>query len=150
LVILRLAVIKNAIYENPNHHFAATAYRLLYTTATSDDWCNELQAIQANTSQQSNVEQITQPNFKTSVLILIASISFAFFMVEVLRWPSPGTLLYRKPFNCIPCLSAWTALALFFLPEACTQVMSTMFGAGALGAFVKPAAQKLYNTLIKI
>lgn len=83
-------------------------------------------------------------------MIVFASISFAFFIIEVLRWPSPGTLLYRKPFNCIPCLSAWTALALFFLPEVCTQVMAAMFGAGALGAFVKPAAQKLYNTLIKI
>ena len=101
-------------------------------------------------SRYPDEKQTKQPNAKKQVLILIASISFAFFIIEVLRWPSPGTLLYRKPFNCIPCLSAWTALALFFLPEACTQVMSTMFGAGALGAFVKPAAQKLYNTLIKI
>lgn len=83
-------------------------------------------------------------------MIILASISFAFFVVEVLRLPAPGTWLYRKPFNCIPCLSAWTALALFFLPDVFTQVISTMFGAGTIGAFVKPAAQKLYNTLIKI
>lgn len=95
------------------------------------------------------MEQITQSNHAAPILIILASVSFAFFIVEVLRWPRPDTILYRKPFNCIPCLSAWTALALFFLPEVCTEVMATMFGAGTIGAFIRPMASKLYNYLSK-
>jgi hypothetical protein len=42
-----------------------------------------------------------------------------------------------KPFDCMTCLSAWTALLLFILPPVYSEIAVVMFGAGYLGSKIK-------------
>lgn len=74
---------------------------------------------------------------------ILAGVSFGFFFVEILRLPKPSSKLYRKPFNCVPCLSAWTALTLFFLPEQLTNITLVLFGSGCLGALFTQLMYKI-------
>lgn len=49
----------------------------------------------------------------TGLQVIVFALSFAFMWVDVLRWGSV------KPFNCLKCMTGWTALllALFFHVE---------------------------------
>lgn len=65
---------------------------------------------------------------------ILAAVSFAFFLIEILRWHQRAPMFNRKPFNCVPCLSAWTGLLLLLLPSQLSEIVLTIFGSGVLGA----------------
>lgn len=60
----------------------------------------------------------------------------AWFLIEVYRLPERIRSLNFKPFNCVPCLSFWTALGLYFAPNALTEVLFVLFTAGCIGAWL--------------
>lgn len=60
----------------------------------------------------------------------------AWFAIEVYRLPERIKRLNFKPFNCVPCLSVWTALGLYFAPNGLTEVLFVTFGAGCVGAWL--------------
>ena len=57
---------------------------------------------------------------------------FAFFFIDVLRVPQRVKILYRKPFNCNLCLSFWSALLLWLVPESIVNILFTGFAASIL------------------
>ena len=57
---------------------------------------------------------------------------FAFFFIDVLRIPERVKILYRKPFNCNLCLSFWSALLLWLIPESIVNILFTSFAASVL------------------
>lgn len=57
---------------------------------------------------------------------------FAFFFIDVLRVPERVKILYRKPFNCNLCLSFWSALLLWLVPEPIVNILFTGFAASIL------------------
>jgi len=72
-----------------------------------------------------------------TIKIILASIAFTFYFIEMARIPDKVKILKRKPFNCIMCLSAWTSLLLFFAPVMVTNVVLVVFLAGILSTFVR-------------
>jgi hypothetical protein len=78
------------------------------------------------------------------ILNILAAILFSYYFIAIAGIPQAvkrrlkfkaGSRL--KPFDCMTCLSAWTALLLFFLPDVYSQCMVVMFGAGYLASKVK-------------
>lgn len=63
------------------------------------------------------------------IKIILASIFFSFYFIEQARIPVKAHLEF-KPFNCNICLSAWTALALYWLPVWVTDMVLVSFTAG--------------------
>ena len=57
---------------------------------------------------------------------------FSFFFIDVLRIPERFKILYRKPFNCNFCLSFWTALLLWLVPESIVNILFSGFAASIL------------------
>lgn len=68
--------------------------------------------------------------------VIITSISFAFFFVDVHRFHDKWKLNF-KPFSCASCLAAWTALALLILPEIILHTMFAMFVSGVAVILLK-------------
>jgi hypothetical protein len=68
--------------------------------------------------------------------IVIASICFSFFFVDVHRFHNKWKLDF-KPFSCASCLAAWTALTLMILPESIVHTFFVMFVSGVLVLFLK-------------
>jgi len=78
------------------------------------------------------------------IIKLCSAFFFAYYFVEIALIPSaikkgfkmkPGTRI--KPFDCVSCLSVWTACVLYFVPLEVSKFMLLMFGAGYLGAKLK-------------
>ena len=74
-------------------------------------------------------------------MIIIASIAFAVFVNMTNLYKS--FYLNFKPFNCVPCLSVWSALVLFLMPENMVNFVATLFVAGVLGGII-------YRLLLKL
>ena len=75
------------------------------------------------------------------MIVFIAAISFAiFFNMTGLYQP---WYLNRKPFNCVPCLSFWSAMAFSQLPVGIVELIATFFGAGVSGAVIYRLIHKL-------
>lgn len=72
-----------------------------------------------------------------TIKIILASIAFTFYFIEMARIPDRIKLIRRKPFTCVMCLSVWTALALFVAPAWVTNIILVMFGAGVLAPFIR-------------
>lgn len=75
---------------------------------------------------------------------LLAAFLFAYYFVNVallansikkyLKYPTYKRL---KPFDCVTCLSVWTACVLYFLPIEVSQFITITFGAGFIGTRIK-------------
>ena len=74
------------------------------------------------------------------MMTILAAFLFAYYFVNIAMIPTaikrgfkmhPGTRI--KPFDCVSCLSAWTAAVLYFMPKDVVEFMCIMFGAGLLG-----------------
>ena len=65
-------------------------------------------------------------------IIPATAFMFAFFFIDVLRIPERFKILNRKPFNCNFCLSFWTALLLWAVPDQYVKVLFTAFAASIL------------------
>lgn len=80
-------------------------------------------------------------------MIIIASVCFALFFVEVnmfhLKWK-----LNFKPFNCTSCLASWVAITLYFVPRG-TEPVLYMFGAGVLAPLGRVFLHYLYKNMSK-
>lgn len=74
-------------------------------------------------------------------MIIVAAIAFAVFVNMTNLYKS--FYLNFKPFNCVPCLSVWSALVLFLMPENMVNFVATLFVAGVLGGII-------YRLLLKL
>lgn len=74
-------------------------------------------------------------------MIIVAAIAFAVFVNMTNLYKS--FYLNFKPFNCVPCLSVWSALVLFLMPEQMVNFIATVFVAGVLGGII-------YRLLLKL
>lgn len=70
-------------------------------------------------------------------IITIAAFVTAYYFVNVVMPPIkkalkilPGQRI--KPFDCVVCLSVWTAVVLWFLPVSVSLFLAVVFGAGVL------------------
>lgn len=75
------------------------------------------------------------------ILNILAAVLFSYFFIAIAGIPQGIKKVFKmkagarlKPFDCMSCLSAWTALALFFLPDTWSHVAIVMFGAGYIGS----------------
>lgn len=74
------------------------------------------------------------------ILNIIAAALLSFYFIEMARLHKKWKLDF-KPFNCLVCLPAWVALALYLMPQIMTDIVIVMFGAAILSVFL--------NTLMK-
>lgn len=77
-------------------------------------------------------------------MIIIAAIAFALFFVEVHQFHIKWKLNF-KPFSCTSCLSAWTGLALFILPDMVTDIVSVVFIPGVLAPIITKLMWNLWK-----
>lgn len=68
------------------------------------------------------------------MIVFLAAISFAIFF-NMTGLPQSWHLNF-KPFNCVPCLSVWSALVFLFIPNVMATQIAIMFGAGVIGAVI--------------
>ena len=73
-------------------------------------------------------------------LTILAAALFSFYFIEMARLHKKWKIDF-KPFNCLVCLPAWVALALYLMPQIVTDIAIVMFGAAILSVFL--------NTLMK-
>ena len=71
---------------------------------------------------------------------IITGIAFAFFFTEMHQFHKKWKLDFR-PFNCVSCLSAWSSLVIYLLPDYIKLGLMAMFVSGAIA----PLFVKLYN-----
>lgn len=74
-------------------------------------------------------------------MIIVAAIAFAVFVNMTNLHKS--FYLNFKPFNCVPCLSVWSALVLFMMPDSMVDFVANIFVAGVLGGII-------YRLLLKL
>lgn len=74
-------------------------------------------------------------------MIIVAAIAFAVFVNMTNLYKS--FYLNFKPFNCVPCLSVWSALVLFMMPDSMVDFVANIFVAGVLGGVI-------YRLLLKL
>lgn len=72
-----------------------------------------------------------------TIKIILASIAFTFYFIEMARIPEKIKFMKRKPFTCVMCLSVWVSLILFFAPVWITNIILAMFGTGVLAPFIR-------------
>ncbi|NBQ17932.1 hypothetical protein EBU24_06470 [bacterium] len=78
------------------------------------------------------------------IVIPLAAFLFAYYFVNVAGIPQAFKKGFSmmphqriKPFDCVTCLSVWSAVALYFLPIEISQFTAIIFGAGFLGIKMK-------------
>jgi hypothetical protein len=79
------------------------------------------------------------------LLNILAAALFSYYFIEMARFHKKWKLDFR-PFNCLVCLPAWVALALYLLPIYVTEVMIAMMGAAILSVLLKTLMNKAYET----
>jgi hypothetical protein len=79
------------------------------------------------------------------LLNILASALFSYYFIEMGRFPLKWKLNF-KPFNCLVCLPAWTALALYLLPIEVTEIIIVMFGSAILAVLFKTLMNKAYES----
>lgn len=79
------------------------------------------------------------------LLNIIASALFSYYFIEMGRFPLKWKLNF-KPFNCLVCLPAWVALALYMLPIEATEIIIVMFASAILAVLFKTLMNKAYES----
>jgi hypothetical protein len=79
------------------------------------------------------------------ILNILAAGLFSFYFIEMARFHKKLKLDFR-PFNCLVCLPAWVALALYLLPMYVTNVIIVMMGAAIFSVLLKTLMNKAYET----
>ena len=69
------------------------------------------------------------------MLSILAAISFSVYFTEIAQLNKKLKLDF-KPFNCTPCLAAWSGLGFYLLPDYITGVALSMFASGILAPIV--------------
>ena len=78
------------------------------------------------------------------ILNILAAGLFSFYFIEMARFHKKLKLDFR-PFNCLVCLPAWVALALYLLPMYVTDVIIVMMGAAIFSVLLKTIMTKAYE-----
>jgi len=78
------------------------------------------------------------------ILNILAAGLFSFYFIEMARFHKKLKLDFR-PFNCLVCLPAWVALALYLLPMYVTDVIIVMMGAAIFSVLLKTIMNKAYE-----
>jgi hypothetical protein len=78
------------------------------------------------------------------ITTIFAAVFFSYYFVNIAGIPNKIKRILKfkagkrlKPFDCVTCLSAWSALALFFLPDFYSQLFCVMFVSGYIGSKMK-------------
>lgn len=78
------------------------------------------------------------------MIVVLAAVLFSFYFVKVAMIPNKIKQLFKlhpgarlKPFDCVTCLSVWSAAGFYFLPSEITLFTAIIFGAGFIGTFFK-------------
>lgn len=79
------------------------------------------------------------------LLKILAAGLFSYYFIEMARFSKKWRLDF-KPFNCIVCLPAWIALALYFLPFYVTEIIIVMMGAAIFSVLLKTLMTKAYES----
>lgn len=79
------------------------------------------------------------------LLNILAAALFSYYFIEMGRFHKKWRIDFR-PFNCLVCLPAWVALALYLLPVYVTEVIIAMMGAAILSVLLKTLMSKAYET----
>lgn len=79
------------------------------------------------------------------LLEIVAAGMFSYYFIEMARFPKKWKIDF-KPFNCIVCLPAWVALALYWLPFYVTEVILVMMGAAIFSVLLKTIMTKAYES----
>lgn len=79
------------------------------------------------------------------LLNILAAGLFSYYFIEMARFNKKWKLDF-KPFNCIVCLPAWVALALYFLPFYVTEIIIVMMGAAIFSVLLKTLMTKAYES----
>jgi hypothetical protein len=77
-------------------------------------------------------------------IITIAAFTFAYYFVNVFDGAMILKRIFKinpnkrlKPFDCVQCLTVWSALGFYFMPIELIQVIAVIFGAGFLSIKIK-------------
>jgi hypothetical protein len=75
---------------------------------------------------------------------ILAAFFFSYYFVNIAGIPMAIKRGFKmlpakriKPFDCVTCLSVWTAVCFYFLPIEITQFTCIIFGAGFIGAKIQ-------------
>jgi hypothetical protein len=79
------------------------------------------------------------------LLTIVASALFSFYFIEMARLHKKWKIDFR-PFNCLVCLPAWIALALYWLPSYITEILIVMMGAAILSVLINTLMRKANET----
>jgi hypothetical protein len=79
------------------------------------------------------------------LLNILASALFSYYFIEMGRFPLKWKMNF-KPFNCLVCLPAWVALALYMLPIEATEIIIVMFASAILAVLFKTLMNKAYES----
>lgn len=79
---------------------------------------------------------------------IFTAFALSFFITELSGWVKPNTILWRKPFNCLTCLSAWSALAIYFLPNYIQDALLVMFVSPPIAILLKNLFKNVYSKTI--
>ena len=78
------------------------------------------------------------------LLIIVASISFSYYFIEIAGIPSFikrklnfGRFQRLKPLDCLTCLSVWVAVILFFMPTIAPEFIATICLSGIIANNIK-------------
>ena len=86
------------------------------------------------------------------IYTVILAACVGFFLVEVVKWhfmlerfmPCTWTM-NRKPFNCVPCVSAWFGLLIGLSEGMKWNSIDALFFSAVAGLVLKLAIEKLYQ-----
>jgi hypothetical protein len=79
------------------------------------------------------------------LLKILAAGLFSYYFIEMARFHKKLKLDF-KPFNCIVCMPAWVALALYWLPLYITEIIIVMMGAAIFSVLLKTLMTKAYES----
>lgn len=78
------------------------------------------------------------------MLTILSAWLFAYYFVNIAGIPSAIKRGFRmkagsriKPFDCVTCLSVWTAAVLYFMPGNVVEFIAIIFAAGFIGNTIK-------------
>lgn len=74
---------------------------------------------------------------------ILAANFFSFYFITQNRFPEKWKLNF-KPFNCTLCLTAWSGLVLYWLPDFVGHSVLAMFGAGVISPYFRNLLNNLY------
>jgi hypothetical protein len=75
-------------------------------------------------------------------LHILFAASFAFLMIEGVQWHRWHTLLDRRPFNCITCISLWSGLITTLLNGYGWQSIEAAFLSAMTGFIIDSLIKK--------